>query len=69
MCINAQLCMDVCVYVNGYTVYCTCRYVYSCVMFCSCSASSRSKGAIDLEHFCNVAQLDAEKTEEKLMQR
>ena len=62
--------MDVCVYMNGYTcVLYVCVGTYSCAMFCSYSTCSRSKGAIDLEHFCNVAQLDAEKTEEKLMQR
>ena len=67
VCVGMYSCaMCVCEWIHLCIV---CVGMYSCAMFCSYSTCSRSKGPIDLEHFCNVAQLDAEKTEEKLMQR
>ena len=57
----------VCVmHVHAYLVR---TYVHGTMLLFQFLLVPRSKGAIDLEHFRNVAQLDAEKAEEKLMQR
>ena len=53
-------------HVHAYLVH---TYVHGTILLFQFLPVLRSKGAIDLEHFRNVAQLDAEKAEEKLMQR
>ena len=60
--------------VQGHTHCDHVQYKVQCIdgverTFVHICMSVRSKGPIDLEHFRNMAQLDADKTEEKLMQR